>query len=169
MPVYLGWGHWPFCLYILYRTFLADITYTSDLAFITSKIAKFLGPTWGPSVSCRPQMGPILVPGTLLSGLDHTTWAICKDNNWRTFWWYQLSDDVEMWFLHAELPAVSLLPEKTQGSLLFTYKQASLDLLKQIRDTKGKCALDEAVFVNWDPIYARKLGKVFISITPNRG
>ena len=29
-----------------------------------------MGPTWGPSGSCRPQMGPILAPWTLLSGSD---------------------------------------------------------------------------------------------------
>ena len=33
-----------------------------------SQIAKFMGPTWGPPGSCRPQMGPMLVPWTLLSG-----------------------------------------------------------------------------------------------------
>ena len=31
------------------------------------QIAKFLGPTWGPPGSCRPQMGPMLAPWTLLS------------------------------------------------------------------------------------------------------
>ena len=35
----------------------------------TSQIAKFMGPTWGPPGSCRPQMGPMLAPWTLLSGL----------------------------------------------------------------------------------------------------
>ena len=30
--------------------------------------AKFMGPTWGPPGSCRPQMGPTLVPCILLSG-----------------------------------------------------------------------------------------------------
>ena len=34
-----------------------------------SQIAKFMGQTWGPPGSCRPQMGPMLVPWTLLSGL----------------------------------------------------------------------------------------------------
>ena len=29
---------------------------------------KLMGPTWGPPGSCRPQMGPILAPWTLLSG-----------------------------------------------------------------------------------------------------
>ena len=30
--------------------------------------AKFMGPTWGPPGSSRPQMGPMLAPWTLLSG-----------------------------------------------------------------------------------------------------
>ena len=34
-----------------------------------SLIAKFMGPTWGPPGSCRPQMGPMLAPWTLLSGM----------------------------------------------------------------------------------------------------
>ena len=33
-----------------------------------TQIAKFMRPTWGPSGSCRPQMGPMLAPWTLLSG-----------------------------------------------------------------------------------------------------
>ena len=40
------------------RYFCATITH----------IAKFMGPTWGPPGSCRPQMGPILAPWTVLSG-----------------------------------------------------------------------------------------------------
>ena len=38
------------------------------LALNGTQIAKFMGPTWGPPGSCRPQMGPILVPWTLLLG-----------------------------------------------------------------------------------------------------
>ena len=34
-----------------------------------SQIAKLMGPTWGPPGSCRPQMGPMLAPWTLLSGV----------------------------------------------------------------------------------------------------
>ena len=34
-----------------------------------SQIARFMGPTWGPPGPCRPQMGPMLAPWTLLSGL----------------------------------------------------------------------------------------------------
>ena len=33
-----------------------------------AQIARFMGPTWGPPGSCRPQMGPMLSPWTLLSG-----------------------------------------------------------------------------------------------------
>ena len=32
------------------------------------QIARFMGPTWGPPGSCRPQMGPMLATWTLLSG-----------------------------------------------------------------------------------------------------
>ena len=34
----------------------------------SSEIAQFMGPTWGPPGSSRPQMGPMLAPWTLLSG-----------------------------------------------------------------------------------------------------
>ena len=34
----------------------------------TAQIVMFMGPTWGPPGSCRPQMGPMLAPWTLLSG-----------------------------------------------------------------------------------------------------
>ena len=33
-----------------------------------TQIAKFMGPTWGPPGSCRPQMDPMLAPWALLSG-----------------------------------------------------------------------------------------------------
>ena len=39
----------------------------------TPQIARFMGPTWGPPGSCRPQMGPMLAPWTLLSGTAHLT------------------------------------------------------------------------------------------------
>ena len=34
----------------------------------SDQIARFMGPTWGPPGTCRPQMGPMLDPRTLLSG-----------------------------------------------------------------------------------------------------
>ena len=44
-------------------------------------------PTWGPSGSCRPQMGPMLAPWTLLSGLiskqQYVTQTTFFKNSWR--------------------------------------------------------------------------------------
>ena len=36
---------------------------------VTSQIARFMRPTWGPPGSCWPQMCPMLAPWTLLSGV----------------------------------------------------------------------------------------------------
>ena len=36
----------------------------SVLCWQYTQIAKFMGPTWGPPGSCRPQMGPMLAPWT---------------------------------------------------------------------------------------------------------
>ena len=42
-----------------------------------SQIAKFMGPTWGPSGSCRPQMGPILAPWKLaIRDAEPICWCI---------------------------------------------------------------------------------------------
>ena len=41
-----------------------------------TQIAKFMGPTWGPTGSCRPQMGPMLAPWTLLSGYSNSLTAM---------------------------------------------------------------------------------------------
>ena len=40
-----------------------------EIPEVLSQIARFMGPTWGPPGSCRPQMGPMLAPWTLLSGI----------------------------------------------------------------------------------------------------
>ena len=41
-----------------------------------SLIAGFMGPTWGPSGTDRTQVGPMLVPWTLLSGMGRLLWEI---------------------------------------------------------------------------------------------
>ena len=46
-----------------------DLTMHTTPRHKPSQIAKFMGPTWGPPGSCRPQMGPMLAPWTLLSGM----------------------------------------------------------------------------------------------------
>ena len=44
--------------------------------FLCAQIAKFMGTTWGPPGSCRPQMGRMLAPWTLLSGCVRLVTAI---------------------------------------------------------------------------------------------
>ena len=46
---------------------LNDTTKITRHQTITTEIAWFMGPTWGPPGSCWPQMGPMLAPWTLLS------------------------------------------------------------------------------------------------------
>ena len=38
---------------------------------MSAQITQFMGSTWGPPGSCRPQMGPMLSPWILLSGSDY--------------------------------------------------------------------------------------------------
>ena len=48
---------------------------------LTSQISKFMGPTWGPPGSCRPQMGPMLARWTWLSGIVYNIvwyWTMYK-------------------------------------------------------------------------------------------
>ena len=45
---------------------------------VPPQIARFMGPTWDPHGSCRPQMGPMLAPWTLLSGL---LWVMKEHQN----------------------------------------------------------------------------------------
>ena len=47
---------------------MVNWNHQSDVTWALTKIAKFMGPTWGPPGPCRPQMGPMLAPWTLLSG-----------------------------------------------------------------------------------------------------
>ena len=60
---------------------------------IEAQIARFMGPTWDPPGSCRPQMGPMLAPWTVLSGsacvispstkLQQTHWSTNCVHNFR--------------------------------------------------------------------------------------
>ena len=40
------------------------------LLYSLSQIVMFMGPTWGPPGSCQSQMGPMLAPLSLLSGMS---------------------------------------------------------------------------------------------------
>ena len=52
---------------------------------MTAQIAKFMGPRWGPTGSCRPQMGPMLAPWTLLSGWPFWVESPVMTNNAETY------------------------------------------------------------------------------------
>ena len=45
-----------------------SVSLTTYILGMDAQISKFMGPTWGPPGSSRPQIGPMLVPWTLLSG-----------------------------------------------------------------------------------------------------
>ena len=47
---------------------LSNVYRSSITNYIDHPIARFMGPTWGPSGADRTQMGPMLAPWTLLSG-----------------------------------------------------------------------------------------------------
>ena len=52
---------------------------SSRIHSLWTQIAKFMGPTWGPPGSCRPQVGPMLPPWTLLSGKLHQLNPLIND------------------------------------------------------------------------------------------
>ena len=47
--------------------YICHPSHSRNWLMLTQK-AKFMGPTWDPPGSCRPQMGPMSAPWTLLSG-----------------------------------------------------------------------------------------------------
>ena len=66
---------------------------------ITPQIAKFMGPTWGPPGSCRPQVAPMLTPWTLLSGTETNKWIEDLPTSFEhsqfkrcRFMWYHYND-----------------------------------------------------------------------------
>ena len=61
----LGSEKSDFYLSVLFPNTCISIFLDSNMH--STQIAKFMGPTWGPPGSCRPQMGPMLAPWTLPS------------------------------------------------------------------------------------------------------
>ena len=53
------------------------------LVFRLSQIAKSMGPTWGPSGSCRPQMGPMSALEPCYQGWDYSKW---QQLEWSNAW-----------------------------------------------------------------------------------
>ena len=52
--------------------------------------SRLMGPTWGPPGSCRPQMGPMLAPWTLLSGSLPLGMQTCYKPRERSLGWEEL-------------------------------------------------------------------------------
>ena len=44
------------------------LIFNKIIFWLLPQITKFMGPIWGPPGSCRPQMGPMLAPWSMLSG-----------------------------------------------------------------------------------------------------
>ena len=53
--------------HIVYSAMIVICLHIQTFSSKLTQIAKFMGPTWGPPGSRRPQIGPMLVPRTLLS------------------------------------------------------------------------------------------------------
>ena len=64
---------------------------------VLTQIASFTGPTWGSLGSCRPQVGPMLAPWTLLSGL------------WKQKGWDELTVRLDSWFYHTTSDILNVL------------------------------------------------------------
>ena len=69
--IFLYWNIIPNVHLSLLRRKTNDLKFNVNMydTSLISQIARFMEPTWGPSGSCRPQMGPILAPWILLSGM----------------------------------------------------------------------------------------------------
>ena len=75
----IGLKHREICIGLFVDLNIGPLIHMSDALYwmwpsksehwLLSQIAKSMGPTWGPPGSCRPQMGPMLAPWTLLSGV----------------------------------------------------------------------------------------------------
>ena len=72
-PRYLWW-HFRQCLRQNLATWQRSVQPVTKMSSKWPQIAKFMGPTWNPPGSCRPQMGPMLTPWTLLSGTFPCQW-----------------------------------------------------------------------------------------------
>ena len=70
----------------------------------STQIARFMGPTWGPPGSCRPQMGPMLAPWTLLS-----RYPSCCSERW-------------VWKLHNQIAVTSHIGQWVNGA--YRYSQS---------------------------------------------
>ena len=78
-----------------------------------TQMVRFMGPTWGPPGSCRPQMGPILASWTLLSGDGSPS------NSWDDMPHSDENANHVMGCQPDKLPASLVSPNKTHWSFAF--------------------------------------------------
>ena len=63
----------------------------SSAAMVLTLIARFMGPTWGPSRADRTQVGPMLAPWTLLSGdVVPSEYSSFSTSGFKGFWEWHL-------------------------------------------------------------------------------
>ena len=76
------------------------------VSVVRTLIARFMGPTWGPSEADRTQVGPMLAPWTLLSGKSYC-FVIARSWNlkyWTTLqlMWCNSSPRAKFWTIHSK-------------------------------------------------------------------
>ena len=64
-------------IFMIYLYLLGAVLFIQQIVIF--QIAKFMGPTWRPSRSCRPQIGTMMAPWTLLSGMLYKRKWLCTE------------------------------------------------------------------------------------------
>ena len=64
------------CVYVLWSSCGMRLNKAQN----TPEIVKFMGPAWGPPGSCRPQIGPMLAPWNLFSGIHKIVSNYCTNH-----------------------------------------------------------------------------------------
>ena len=108
---------------------------------VLTLIARYMGPTWGPPGSCRPQMGPMLAPCTLLSG---TTPSCPKLHPGRL-------DRIKT--LKCAVCYIAWYG-KPWSVIIFQHKTAMLSMIfKQFKIQLSCCSFCAAISYNWTTLY----------------
>ena len=85
-----------------------------------------MGPTWDPPGSCRPQMGPMLAPWTLLSGKE-------MDKKWNLQW----APHILLSAVNFEVSSVSIF--KKAAHILFELACINLLISKMVKLERSLC------------------------------
>ena len=66
------WTQYDSTIDVEYVPYIYEELGYKTMVCVLSLIARFMGPTWGPSGADRTQVGPMLAPWTLLSGMFYS-------------------------------------------------------------------------------------------------